>query len=147
MSLQALFDQGDGIRDISIGLQTLQTEVSHNSASIARLTSIQKGVESYLPDLQVTPLMERPDQHLSMVFEWLSPLFEDFQNKQCDTLNITARQDGNCHSLVMSTEFREWTQHPGQLLWCLGPSKYFPVYTFHRFQAHSDQCLCQNIDR
>ena len=50
MSLQAMFDQGDGIREISTGLQTLQTEVSHTSASIARLTSIQNGKEPHLLD-------------------------------------------------------------------------------------------------
>ncbi|KAL8793816.1 MAG: hypothetical protein Q9195_003646 [Heterodermia aff. obscurata] len=47
MSLQVLSDQGDGIRDISTGLQNLQTEVSHTSAGIAKLTSIQKGLESH----------------------------------------------------------------------------------------------------
>ena len=123
MSLQALFDQGDGLRDISTGLQNLQTEVSHTSASIARLTSIQKGLEPYLLGLGLTLLIERPDQHLSTVFEWLSPLFEDFQNKQHDTFNITARQDASCLSLIVSVEFQKWTQVIGQLLWCLGPSK------------------------
>ena len=123
MSLQALFDQGDGLRDISTGLQTLRTEVSHTSASIARLTSIQKGPEPDLLGLGITLLIERLDQHLSTIFKWLSPLFEDFQTKQRNTFNITARQDANCLSLIMSEEFQKWTQVIGQLLWCLGPSK------------------------
>ena len=44
LSLQALYNQADSIRDIAAGLQDMKTEVVQISSSIDRLASIHEGL-------------------------------------------------------------------------------------------------------
>ncbi|KAM0804719.1 hypothetical protein BDR22DRAFT_799687 [Usnea florida] len=60
------------------------------------------------------------EQYVSDIYDWLSPLAKEFNRKQYDTFNITARQDRLSHWVLQSKDYQEWLQSAGVTLWCLG---------------------------
>ena len=68
------------------------------------------------------------EQYVSNIYDWLSPLAKEFNRKQYDTFNITARQDRLSHWVLQSKEYQEWLHSAGKTLWCLGIRTFIPSY-------------------
>lgn len=65
------------------------------------------------------------DEYIISIFRWLSPLAEQFEKKQQDTYNMTARQDGKARWLLSTQEFQDWLTGTVSTLWCPGIRKSF----------------------
>lgn len=60
------------------------------------------------------------EDYISKVYEWLSPLSEEFQKKQWNTYNFKSRQDGTGKWLLATNEFNDWFSNRKKMLWCRG---------------------------
>jgi hypothetical protein len=60
------------------------------------------------------------DESYQKVYDWLSPLAGEFENKQLDTFNLKGRQDRLGNWLLETTEFKQWISGTYKILWCCG---------------------------
>ena len=59
------------------------------------------------------------DDYMRQLSDWLSPLAGEFEDKQQDTFNLEARQDGVGQWLQRNCRFQTWYKDTGTL-WCTG---------------------------
>lgn len=60
------------------------------------------------------------EDYISKIYEWLSPLSEEFRKKQLSTYNFRSRQDGTGNWLLATDEFTDWLSGRTKQLWCRG---------------------------
>lgn len=60
------------------------------------------------------------EEYMLKIYDWLSPLSEEFQKKQSNTYNFKSRQDGTGKWLLATDEFTDWFGGKSKKLWCRG---------------------------
>jgi hypothetical protein len=58
--------------------------------------------------------------HLLRIYEWLSPLAGEFENKQQDVFNLKGRKDGTGRWLLEINKFKDWLSGTGRPSWYQG---------------------------